>query len=283
MPSNTKTKETVTSKVVDFSNVKEGGGSFNKRRVRSGDYLAKVVKVQDAEAKKSGAFQYLYTIQLVRHSQNKYPYYCQLEEKSLWKLRNLFIAGGVNVPKARVKLDPRKVVGKLIGVTMDDTEYEGKPQSEVVAVFPASELADAEAAGDDDTDDGMDDSDDDGDDSMDDLADDAGDDEDSDDDAEEESDDEDEGETEDEFASMDRTALKAYLKAQDASFQAKKSQSDDDLRELARAAAGGDEDEDEDDEPEPEPEPPKAKKKKAKAKPKADDDEEFEELDLDEL
>ena len=273
-----KTKETLTAKVVDFSNVKEGGGSFNKRRVRSGDYLAKVTKVQDAESSRDGAFQYLFTIQLVKHSQNKYPFYCKLQENQLWKLRNLLIAAGQNVPKKRIKLDPSKVVGKMIGVTMDDTEYEGKAQSEVVAVFPASELADSDGAEDDvNDDDGSEDDDEDqwntG------PSDDADDDEDDEGEADEEGDEEED--SGDEFDAMDRTALKAYLKSQDESFQAKKSQTDDDLRELARAAAGNDEDEEE--EPEPEPAPKAKTKKKAKAKPKADDDEEFEELDLEDL
>ena len=273
-----KTKNTLTAKVVDFSNVKDGGGNFNKRRVRSGDYLAKVTKVQDAESSKDGAFQYLFTIQLVKHSQNKYPFYCKLQENQLWKLRNLLIAAGQNVPKKRIKLDPSKVVGKMIGVTMDDTEYEGKPQSEVVAVFPASELADSDGAEDDvNDDDGSEDDDEDqwntG------PSDDADDDEDDEGEADEEGDEEED--SGDEFDAMDRTALKAYLKAQDGSFQAKKSQTDDDLRELARAAAGNDEDEEE--EPEPEPAPKAKTKKKAKAKPKADDDEEFEELDLEDL
>ena len=274
-----KTKETLTAKVVDFSNVKEGGGSFNKRRVRSGDYLAKVTKVQDAESSRDGAFQYLFTIQLVKHSQNKYPFYCKLQENQLWKLRNLLIAAGQNVPKKRIKLDPSKVVGKMIGVTMDDTEYEGKLQSEVVAVFPASELSEADQASDDDQDDSADDGDDEGDD--DEWA--TGpstastDDEDDEGEADEDTEEEDEAEEEsgDEFDAMDRTQLKAYLKSQDASFVAKKSQSDDDLRELARAAGG-------DDEEEPEPEPAKPAKKKGKAKAKKDDDE-FEELDLEDL
>lgn len=265
-----KTKETLTAKVVDFSNVKEGGGSFNKRRVRSGDYLAKVTKVQDAESSRDGAFQYLFTIQLVKHSQNKYPFYCKLQENQLWKLRNLLIAAGQNVPKKRIKLDPSKVVGKMIGVTMDDTEYEGKMQSEVVAVFPASELADSDGA--DDDDDSVSDDEDYADEPLDD-AEDADDNE-----GEADVDEEEAEEGGDEFDDMDRAALKAYLKSQDDSFQAKKSQTDDDLRELARAASGSDED----DEPEPEPEPAPKAKKKAKKKAKADDDE-FEELDLEDL
>lgn len=133
-----------SAKAIDFSNVKDGGGRFNKKRVPAGDYLAKVTKVEDAESKRDETFQYLFTIKVEKFSQYAYPYYCKLQENQLWKLRNLLIAAGINVPKKRVKLDPNRVVGKLIGVTMEDDEYEGKAQSVVASVFPASELSGAE-------------------------------------------------------------------------------------------------------------------------------------------
>lgn len=131
-------------KTVDMSTVKDRG-SFNPKRVAEGDYAAVVTKVEDAEVKSGdnkGDFQYLFTIKLEKFSQFSYPYYCKLTESQLWKLRNLMIAGGVNVPKKRMKLDPNKVVGRKIGVTMEDDEYEGKPKSVLAAVFPVAELAD---------------------------------------------------------------------------------------------------------------------------------------------
>lgn len=146
-------KERASARAIDFSNVKDGGGRFNKRRVQAGDYLAKITKVEDAESKKDETFQYLFTVKLEKYSQYAYPYYCKLQENQLWKLRNLLIAAGINVPKKRVKLDPNKVVGKLIGVTMEDDEYEGKAQSSVASVFPASELSGAEEPGDDEVED----------------------------------------------------------------------------------------------------------------------------------
>lgn len=130
-------------KTADFSNVKDRG-NFNPQQVEAGDYVAKVVKVEDAESK-GGEFQYVFTIKLQKFSQYSYPYYCQLKENQLWKIRNLLIAAGLNVPKARMKLDPNKVVGRTIGVTMEDDEYEGKMKSVIAAIFPASELADAPA------------------------------------------------------------------------------------------------------------------------------------------
>lgn len=263
-----------TAKVVDFSNVKDSTGSFNKRRVPSGDYLAKIVKVEDAESKGDKTFQYLFTIKLQKYSTYAYPYYCKLQENQLWKLRNLFIAAGINVPKKRIKVDPTKVLNKVIGVTMEDDEYEGKLQSVVAAVFPASELSADDMSSDVDDDEEPEEEEDE------DI--DLGDEDE--DEADDEAEDEDEA---DEFESMDRNELKAHLKSFDPSFQARKSQTDDDLRALARAkAVEAGSDDDEEDEPEPEPEPaPKVKKKATKPKKKAADvtDEELEELDIDDL
>jgi ribosomal protein L12E/L44/L45/RPP1/RPP2 len=129
-----------TTKAVDFSGVKDRG-NFNTQQVESGDYLAKITKVEDSESKKDGEFQYVFTIKLSKFSQYSYPYYCKLSENQLWKLRNLLVAGGLNVPKSRTKVDPNRVVGKTIGVTMEDDEYEGKMKSVIAAVFPAAELA----------------------------------------------------------------------------------------------------------------------------------------------
>lgn len=130
-----------SAKAVDFSGVKDRG-NFNPKQVEAGDYRAKVVKVEDGESKKDEQFQYVFTIKLEKFSQHSYPYYCKLQENQLWKLRNLLVAAGLNVPKTKMKLDPNKVVGKTIGVTMEDDEYEGKMKSTIGAVFPASELAD---------------------------------------------------------------------------------------------------------------------------------------------
>jgi hypothetical protein len=143
-------------KTVDMSGVKDRG-AFNTRRVPEGDYAATIVKVEDAEVKNGenkGRFQYLFTFKLEKFSQNSYPYYCQIEPDQLWKLRNVMIAAGVNVPKKRMKLDPNKAVGRKVGVTMEDDEYEGKLKSTIGSVFPVAELADGAMVEDDDSDDG---------------------------------------------------------------------------------------------------------------------------------
>lgn len=147
------TEKGASAHVMDFTNVKEGGARFNKKRYPEGDYLAKVVKVEDAEVKSGdnkGAPQWLFSIVLEDHPLARYPYYCQFESNQLWKIRNLLVAAGVNVPKKRVKVDPERIVGKLIAVSLQDTEYDGKEQSEIAAVFPPSDLTDTAKASDDD-------------------------------------------------------------------------------------------------------------------------------------
>ena len=125
---------------LDFTKVKDGGGDFNKKHYPPGDYLGKVLKVEDAKVKSGdneGDPMWLFTIQV---QTGKYPYYCKFDENQVWKIRNLFIAAGINVPKSRLKVDPAKVIGKNIGVTLEDDEYKDKINSIVASIFPPSEL-----------------------------------------------------------------------------------------------------------------------------------------------
>lgn len=74
-------------------------------------------------------------------------------------------------------------------------------------------------------------------------------------------DDEDDEDAEDEFADLDRTELKREIKKLDPDYVVRKSQSDDDLREVLRELSEGSEDEDEDEDEE---EPPRRSSKKSK-------------------
>lgn len=150
--------ETASAAVLDFTDVKDGGG-FNKKRVPMGDYEARITKVVDSptkakDGKKGGEPQWLFTIELTQaYTDRKFPYYCKLEANQLWKIRNMFIAAGKAVPKRKVKINPNIVVGKLVGVTLEDDEYDGKLQSNIVQIFPASDLNEDQDGLDNDTDD----------------------------------------------------------------------------------------------------------------------------------
>lgn len=146
--------ESVSSQVLDFTDVKDGGG-FNKKRVPMGDYEAKITKVVDSPTKakgdkKGGEPQWLFTIELTKaYTDRKFPYYCKLEANQLWKVRNLFIAAGKTIPKKRMKVNPSVIVGKVIGISLEDDEFDGKLQSNITQCFPASELDDSSSEPDD--------------------------------------------------------------------------------------------------------------------------------------
>jgi hypothetical protein len=258
---------------LDMSNVADRTSDINPRRLKEGDYLARVTDVKDAESKKDGVAQWVFTIVPEEHRNAKYPYYCKLQENQLWKVRNILVAAGINVPKKKLKIDPNRVVGKLIAITLEDDEYEGKEKSTIAAIFPAAELQGGDEEAPDDDDEAADTDDDDEDTSPAASTDDE--------------EDEDEDEDVDPFLEMDRTALKAYITGAQPDFKAKKSQTDDDLREIARevTATSTDDDDEEDEEDEPEPPKPvkKAAKKAASKKPAAVDDDDLEELDIDDV
>ena len=237
----------ISKKSVDFSNVKEGSG-FRKTRVPQGDYKAKITAVADAPSKKDGVFQWCFTIDLPEGG--VYPYYCKLQENQLWKLRNLLVAAGKNVPKKKVSVDPSVVVGKWIGVTMEDDEYDDKAQSNVAAVFPASDLTQTEGPGDEEDED-----------------------EEEDEDTEEEEDDEEDEEEE-------PTPPPARKKKRKPAPEPEPEEEDEEEEE--------DEDEEDEEDEEEEPPPPPKKKKAKKPEPKKKKkttvtDDELEELDIDGL
>jgi len=221
----------VSAKAFDFTNVKERS-EFNKKRQTEGDYRGKITAVADAKAK-DDVPQWLFTIEA---GKGTYPYYCKHQENQFWKIRNLLIAAGKNVPKKKVNVDPNSLVGREIGVTLEDAEYEGRPQSEIAGVIPLSELSA------DDLDDEDEDS--------------TSDDDDEDDapppkktkkaavDEDEDDDDEEEAEQGDQFDAMDRTELKRHIASQKLDVVVKKSWSDDDIRTAIRAADSASDDDD---------------------------------------
>lgn len=137
-------------KKLDFTKVKDGGGRFNKRRQKEGGYKGKITKVETVPKKNEPSVdQWLFTITA---GSGTYPYYCGFEENVLWKIRNLFVAAGVNIPKKAVTVDPTKVVGKEVGVELEDDEYDGKKQSSIAGIVPLAEIDLVDASDDDDDD-----------------------------------------------------------------------------------------------------------------------------------
>lgn len=123
---------------VDFSDVKESSG-INPKHQPEGDYLLKITKAEVGK-NKNDDLQVLVLFQDPSLRSATYPYYCPLTPKMMWKIRNVFIAAGLQVPKAKGKLDVARLVNKEVGCTLADDEYEGKMKSVIDAVFHKDEL-----------------------------------------------------------------------------------------------------------------------------------------------
>lgn len=131
--------ETRASKrALDFTNVKDGG-QFNPVHKSPGDYLMEVFDVTEGRSKNDNDT-WTFHCRLVDQPRATYPYRCALTDASLWKIRNLFVACGIAVPKKKVNVDPNKIVGKKFGAGLEDDEYEDKLRSAIGSVFPADDV-----------------------------------------------------------------------------------------------------------------------------------------------
>lgn len=129
--------------VGDFTNVKER--SFRIKHLPPGDYSARVTKVDD-HTSKDGNANWLYTIEVTSGPGKgaSYPYYVGLKTDQLWKIKGLYSACGLNIPKKKMRLKREQCLGKSLGITLDDDEYEGKLKSIIVDCIPLSEVGKAD-------------------------------------------------------------------------------------------------------------------------------------------
>ncbi len=136
-----------TRQTIDFSQTKDQSG-FNPKRKQEGEYLGTVVSFEDTKSK-AGAAMWVYGIALKTDRRAVYPVYCLLGADQVWKLRNLMQACGFKVPKKRMNVDGNRLVGKEVGIFLEDDEYEGKPKSVIGSFFPANEYSGPENEDDD--------------------------------------------------------------------------------------------------------------------------------------
>ncbi|UJQ86209.1 hypothetical protein GIKK_44 [Gordonia phage GiKK] len=134
---------------VDFTNVSEGSG-LRTKRLPAGEYLAVIKDIEASESKAKNP-QWVFKISPVSHPGCVYPYYVGLTAEQAWKLRAVLVACGATVPKKAITVDAKKLIGKKLGIILEDDEYDNKEKSVIDAVIPANEVdEDATAAAPDD-------------------------------------------------------------------------------------------------------------------------------------
>lgn len=145
---------------VDFSGVEKEIGR-KSRRIPEGDYIAKISSVERKKNKAGDAYYFSWKLQVVETPQgNKKQagatlyYNTSLKPEALFNLRNfIFACTGKNVAGKAVELDPASYVGKKLGITVEDDEYEGKVRSQIADVVPVEALMVDEDADDEDDED----------------------------------------------------------------------------------------------------------------------------------
>lgn len=124
---------------VDFSDAGDRG-PFNPIHQEEGDYLFKIVAVLDSPTKETKEDQWIFALQDAENPRAIYPYRCKLDKQNAWKIRNVFEAVGKKVAQKMLSVDPQQVVGKMIGATLEDNEYNGKVKSQIGDVFNAKDF-----------------------------------------------------------------------------------------------------------------------------------------------
>lgn len=105
---------------LDFSKTEERSG-WNTKHIAEGLNKMKVEAVQETEAQ-DGTAMLIYALVPTdpKYKTRRFPYYCKLQQNQLWKLRDLFVAAGISVPKKATSIDPAAPVGKFIAAEVED-------------------------------------------------------------------------------------------------------------------------------------------------------------------
>jgi hypothetical protein len=138
---------------LDFSKVEERSG-WNTRAIPDGLHKMKVNAVQETEAG-DGTPMLVYSLVPAdaRYKTRNFPFYCKLQANQLWKLRDLFVAAGIPVPKKATSIDPAAPVGKFIAGEVEEETGQYAGRSQVQATYGLDILdEDADGASDDEDD-----------------------------------------------------------------------------------------------------------------------------------
>lgn len=144
---------------VDFGGVEKEIGR-RTRHIPEGDYIAKIASVERKKNKAGDAYYLSWKLQVVETPQGSKKqagtplyYITSLKPEALFNLRNvIFAITGKNVAGKAVDLDPTSYVGKKVGITVEDDEYDGKIRSSIADIVPAEALLTEEDTDEDDED-----------------------------------------------------------------------------------------------------------------------------------
>lgn len=135
---------------LDFSKVEERSG-WNSKEMPEGlhEFKVELVDLKDAN---DGTAMWTYGLRPTnpKYKTRLFPYYCKHQQNQLFKLRDLFTAAGLSVPKKRTALDPDAPVGKIIAAEVSDATGQYAGRSEIDGVYDRSIIDDEDQVDDGD-------------------------------------------------------------------------------------------------------------------------------------
>lgn len=124
----------ITPIKLDFTSVEKS--SYNTRQMPAGLYEARITEVVQKSAQDgTDMLVYALTPTHPQYRGRRFPYYCKLSPNQLWKLRDLLVAAGEDIPRRAVRVQPEKIVNRLLCIEVSDDTYGGTVRSTVDSVY----------------------------------------------------------------------------------------------------------------------------------------------------
>lgn len=148
--------------------------SEGRKRFKEGDYVVKVLAVKMGHSEQKGTPYAEFTLAFTegKYKGEKVKDRCYITDKALWRIRAVFAAAGTEIPKKKMKIDFKDLIGKKLGITISDEEYEdnsgkSRTSSRVTDYLDPDDMSDEDE--DEDTDDEDDDDEEEDDDDLEDM------------------------------------------------------------------------------------------------------------------
>lgn len=114
---------------IDFSDVGEGGGSF---QIPEGEYAVKCESAkQELSSNDNDMISFVFVGTEGKAKGKKFFYHNTLVEQALWKLRETLLGLGVEVPEEVLDLNLDDLVGLEGTAIVEDDSYKGKIRSKI--------------------------------------------------------------------------------------------------------------------------------------------------------
>jgi len=131
---------------VDFTGVE------TKQIIPDGDYAVKVKEVTEETGDKGKYLNWVLDITTGEFKGKRVYYITSLTKQSLWNLRAVLEAMGLDVPKSKMNLDIKSYAGLEMGVSVETEKYKGRMKNVVVDTYNLEDSDEGEEEDEDDED-----------------------------------------------------------------------------------------------------------------------------------